>query len=60
MEWKWQSIMIEKVSHLIDTTNMSIGEIADMIGYSEKTHLSRDFKKYKGMTPLQYRHRHRG
>ena len=41
--------------NLLQTTDMSIREIADMIGYSELSHFFGGFKKYYGITPGQCR-----
>lgn len=36
-------------------SNMRIAEIADEFGFTDKSHLSRIFKKYRGLNPTDYR-----
>lgn len=40
---------------LLNTTNLSIGEIAAQCGFSDANYYTRTFKKIKGITPLAYR-----
>lgn len=35
--------------------NMRISEIADELGFTDKSHLIRIFRKYKGMSPTEYK-----
>jgi len=37
----------------------SIGQIADELGFSDESHLSRQFKKHKGVTPAEFRKQNR-
>mgnify|MGYP000096110429 FL=1 len=46
---------IEHAAALIQTTDMSISEIAAACGYENLEHFSRQFKKVKGCAPKQYR-----
>ncbi|WP_373462682.1 helix-turn-helix domain-containing protein [Chryseobacterium sp. W4I1] len=36
-------------------SDYSIGQIADDLGFSDESHLSRQFKKHKGMTAAAFR-----
>lgn len=45
---------VEWVKELLNYGEMSVSEIADMIGYSSVAHLSRQFKSVTGMTPTEY------
>ncbi|PSL32250.1 helix-turn-helix domain-containing protein [Chitinophaga ginsengisoli] len=36
-------------------SNMRLNEIADSLGFTDKSHLNRLFKKYNGVSPAQYR-----
>ncbi|MBL0741954.1 AraC family transcriptional regulator [Chryseolinea lacunae] len=36
-------------------TNMRIGEIADELGFTDKSHLNRIFKKHRGMNPSAFK-----
>lgn len=46
---------IEKVKELLMYDEMSLGEIADKLGYSSVQHLSQQFKKITGLTPSQFK-----
>ena len=48
-------IRVEKISKMLTETNLSIKEIAFSFGFSDVDHISRLFRKEKGMTPTQYR-----
>lgn len=49
-----ERITAEMVS-LLTTTTYPLKEIAHRLGFSSQAHLSRFFKKQKGISPLQYR-----
>jgi AraC-like DNA-binding protein len=40
---------------LLDDRTLSVGEIATRLGYSELPNFTRAFRKWTGMTPVQYR-----
>lgn len=40
---------------LLETTDWSISEISDALGYVEPSYFVRSFKKIAGVTPLNYR-----
>jgi len=46
---------IEKAKELLVYNEMSLGEIADVLGYSSVAHLSAQFKKVTGLTPSAFR-----
>ncbi len=46
---------IEKVKELLFYDELSLGEIADKLGYSSIAHLSAQFKKITGQTPSQFK-----
>ena len=46
---------IEKAIMHIKTTNESITQIALMVGFQDSNYFSKIFKKYKGMSPREYR-----
>ncbi len=45
----------EKAKELLSYDELSLGEIADLLGYSNTQHLSAQFKKITGMSPSQYK-----
>lgn len=46
---------IDQVATLLITTNLSIENIANELGYTDAKYLSKCFKKVKGISPLKYR-----
>jgi LacI family transcriptional regulator len=48
-------VKINRVRHLLDTTNMSIPDIAEACGYKYVEHMIPVFKKHHGNTPSRYR-----
>jgi len=46
---------IETICKLLIETDMSISEIALMLGYNDSDHIARFFKKEKNITPKQFR-----
>ena len=49
---------IEQAAHLLEHTDHSISEISRLCGYDNTEHFSRSFKKYKKMSPRNYRKTH--
>ena len=48
-------LKLKKVTYLLTTTNNNLTTIAIEMGYSSPFQLSRDFKKYFGVSPKEYR-----
>lgn len=46
---------VECASFLLTTTDMSVAEIAQRCGYNDSSFFIKQFKRYKGATPHQYR-----
>lgn len=46
---------IEKAKELIRGTKYNIGDIAEMVGYTNAVTMTRAFKRYEGITPSWYR-----
>lgn len=51
-------IRIEKAKELLKYSDDSISQISAKIGFSEHNYFSKVFKKFSGMTPLEYRSGH--
>ncbi len=49
------SIRISKALSLLDSTTLSINEIAHLTGYDNQHYFSTSFKKNVGLSPIQYR-----
>ena len=54
-----QEVRISKLSELLITTNLPLVEVATMVGFDDYNNVSRSFVKYKGISPLQYRKKHK-
>lgn len=50
-----QMLRIKQAKHLLKSENLSIEEIAWIIGYEDPSYFARVFKKETGRTPSQYR-----
>lgn len=48
-------IRIEKACELLTTTQHSIAQVSDLVGYSDHSYFCRVFKNIKGRTPSQWR-----
>ena len=46
---------VDAAKKLLDTTPMSVGEIAEELGFSYPNHFTRLFKSKTGQSPQQYR-----
>lgn len=53
-----QRIKIERIKELLEYNELSIGQIADHLGFGNAAYLSTIFKKNTGITPSQYRQLH--
>lgn len=56
---KLLSIRMEEAIHRLLTTDYTISEISSLVGYQDRSHFSRNFRDYTGMTPKQYRKTHK-
>lgn len=54
-----RSLRIVSAKHLLDATDMSVGEIASHLGYADIASFSHAFKRLEGVSPRAYRHSHR-
>ena len=48
-------IRIEEAKRLLLTTNLSVSEVAGMSGYENISYFSTVFRKYTGMSPIDWR-----
>lgn len=48
-------LRVKKAQSLLETTTLSVSEIASRTGFESITYLGRVFKKYQHVTPAQYR-----
>lgn len=53
------TVRMEKAVNMLQSGDKHVLDIALDVGYSEQTHFTRLFKRYTGLTPLEYRRRSR-
>lgn len=51
----YSNIRMNTATELIQNTNLSLGEIAERLGFSSQFHFSREFSKYFHIAPIHYR-----
>ena len=51
----WSNQRIIQVASMLVTTNYSLSQIAQQLGFSDVKYMSKTFKKIKGKTPMEYR-----
>jgi two-component system response regulator YesN len=49
------SLRIKKAYDLLDTTGLTVDEVAREVGYKDYYYFNKVFKKYTGLTPFKYR-----
>lgn len=54
------SLKMARARHLLDTSPLSIAEIASSVGYKDPLYFSRHFRRVHGVNPTQYRQEHKG
>ena len=47
--------IVAEIASLLKTTSMPLKEVAQRMGFSSQAHLSRFFKKHKGVSPTEYK-----
>ena len=45
----------DRAKQFLKNTNLSIAAMADRVGFADRSHLNRHFKRYVGMPPSQFR-----
>ena len=51
----WQQLRIDTAKELLASSNLSVLEISDIVGYTDQSYLTQLFKKETGHTPTDYR-----
>ncbi|HUQ32720.1 MAG TPA: helix-turn-helix domain-containing protein [Pyrinomonadaceae bacterium] len=54
----FKSLKMQEAKSLLDTTFLTVKQIAAKIGTRDASHFVRDFKKAYGLSPAQYRKQH--
>ena len=50
-----RQIKIDRAKRLLIETSLSVNEVAELVGYTNKNYFFYSFKKETGLTPLSYR-----
>lgn len=50
-----KSLRMEQAATLLTTTFLSVKEIVRRVGLTDESHFVRDFKRFYGLTPSEYR-----
>ena len=53
-------LRLDHFSRLLENSDMPISTAADKAGFVDSSNFSTLFKKYKGMTPSEYRKKYKG
>ncbi|MBA3240337.1 MAG: helix-turn-helix transcriptional regulator [Acidobacteria bacterium] len=53
-------IRMRRARELIATTYLTMKQVMSRVGGRDRTHFAKDFKRIYGLTPAEYRDRHRG
>lgn len=53
-----QNYKLKLIENRLLHSNMRITEIADELGFTDKSHLNKIFKKYRGVNPTDFKKRH--
>ena len=51
-------LKLNKAGRMLLTSELSVKEIASMVGFEDQFHFSRNFKKHFGYSPSEYRNMH--
>lgn len=54
------SLKMARARALLDTTTLTIGEVAALVGYTDPLYFSRQFRRLHGLNPTTYRADHKG
>jgi transcriptional regulator GlxA family with amidase domain len=52
-----KALRMEQAAMLLTTTFLSVKEIVSRVGLADESHFVRDFKRFYGRTPSEYRHK---
>ncbi|MCC6794529.1 MAG: helix-turn-helix domain-containing protein [Candidatus Hydrogenedentes bacterium] len=52
-------LRIDKAKELLRRTRLGIGEVATRVGISDQSNFTKQFRKFEGLSPVQYREQYR-
>jgi AraC-like DNA-binding protein len=50
-----RTLRLERAKHMLTSTSLGVGAIAQRVGYESRTYLQRLFRQATGLTPIEYR-----
>jgi AraC family transcriptional regulator len=50
-------LRMQQAASLLTTTSLSVKQIVKRVGLADESHFVRDFKRFHGLTPTEYRQR---
>ena len=53
-------VRIQEACHYLDFTELKISQISPLVGYEDSLYFSRQFTKYMGMSPSEYKSKKKG
>ena len=54
----FRHVKFERARYLLQSSFLSIKEIINVVGFNDKSHFAKDFKRIYGFSPTEYRRRH--
>ena len=54
-----KKVRMKKAEELLAATSLTVEKVAESAGYPSVEHFNRRFKKMHGLTPVQYRNKHK-
>lgn len=55
-----RDVRLREAARLLRTTDLSVGTVADRVGFASRSHFSAAFRDYFGLTPARFRRSYRG
>lgn len=50
-----ESVLFQKANHLLSTTDYTVEQVADTLGYADASNFNKAFKQWSGVSPSEYR-----
>ncbi|KQB42869.1 Histidine kinase [Flavobacterium daejeonense] len=53
-----KNMRLKKAAHLLASTTFSVGEVTYLVGFNDRKHFSKEFKKFYNLSPTEYKSSH--
>jgi len=50
-----KNMRLKKAAHLLTNTTYSVAEVTYMVGFNDRKHFSKEFKKFYNLSPTEYK-----